>query len=92
MTSHHLVAMVPQGPVVVARCGDDWLAGLWSGRWLWAGLGPMAGEVGMAGQGGPAEDGGEFFCLGSLAFSFGLDGREHSLCRLPRPAGWSPRR
>lgn len=66
-----------RGPVVVARCGDGWLAGLWSGGWLWAGLGPMAGEVGLAGQGGPAEDGGEFCCLGSLAFPFGLDGREH---------------
>jgi hypothetical protein len=37
----------------------------------------MAGEVGLAGQGGPAEDGGEFCRLGSLAFPFGLDGREH---------------
>jgi hypothetical protein len=37
----------------------------------------MAGEVGLAGQGGPAEDGGEFCGLGSLAFPFGLDGREH---------------
>jgi hypothetical protein len=52
-------------------------AGPWSRGWLWAGLGPMAGEVGLAGQGGPAEDGGEFCCLGSLAFPFGLDGREH---------------
>jgi hypothetical protein len=64
-------------PVVVARCEDGWSVGLWSGGWLWAGLGPVAGEVGLAGQGGPAEDGGEFCCLGSLAFPFGLDGREH---------------
>ena len=69
--------MVPRGPVVVARCGDGWLAGLWSGGWLRAGLGPVVGEVGLAGQGGLAEDGGEFCCLGSLAFPFGLDGREH---------------
>lgn len=64
----------PLGPVVVVR---GWLAGLWSGGWLQAGAGPVAGEVGLAGQGGPAEDGGEFCCLGSLAFPFGLDGREH---------------
>src|SRR4029077_11072745 len=36
-----------------------------------------AGEVGPTGQGSPAEDGGEFCCLGSLAFPFRLDGREH---------------
>jgi hypothetical protein len=67
----------PAGPVVVARCEDGWSVGRWSGGWRWAGLGPVAGEVGLAGQGGPAEDGGEFCCLGSLAFPFGLDGREH---------------
>jgi hypothetical protein len=37
----------------------------------------VAAEVGLAGQGGSAEDGGEFCGLGSLAFPFGLDGREH---------------
>ena len=63
-------------PMVLARCGDDWLEVLVRG-WLRAGLGPVAGEVGLAGQGGPAEDGGEFCCLGSLAFPFGLDGREY---------------
>jgi hypothetical protein len=67
---------MPRSLVVVARSGDGWLAGLWSGGWVRAGLGPVAGEVGLAGQGGPAEDGGEFCCLVSLAFPFGPDGRE----------------
>jgi hypothetical protein len=66
----------PWCPMVVARCGDDWLE-VWSGGWMRTGLGPAAGEVGLAGQGGPAEDGGEFCRLGSLAFPFGLDGREY---------------
>ena len=70
-----LIGHARESPVQ-ARRGNDWLE-VWSGGWLRAGLGPVAGEVGLAGQGGLAEDGGEFCCLGSLAFPFGLDGREY---------------